>query len=99
MTNRKLKVAAAMSSVLLGMSTGANADLFLNGELLIGAQGFGNAPRLLTIESQANNTFESGAIGISGGSLVALTPGVANGSVFQGNGVTNAGGDTVSPLS
>jgi hypothetical protein len=92
-------MAAAMATALLGMSTGANADLFLNGELAIGAQGFGTAPRLLTIESQNNNTFESGAIGISGGSLVALTPGVANTLVFMGNGVTNVGGDTVSPLS
>ncbi|MBY0270096.1 MAG: PEP-CTERM sorting domain-containing protein [Burkholderiales bacterium] len=85
-----------MAGALLGVSTGANANLVQNGELFIGAQGFGNAPRLLTI--QGNGT-ESGAIGIVGGNLVALTPGIANASVFGGNGVTNPGGDTVSPLS
>ncbi len=95
----KLPVSIALTSVLLGMSAGANANLVLNGQLLSGAQGFGNAPRLLTIESQGNGTTESGAIGIVGGNLVALTPGIADASVFSGNGVTNAGGNTVSPLS
>lgn len=95
---RKLSIAVAMAGALLGMSAGANANLVQNGELLIGAQGFGNAPRLLTIQGQGNGSTESGAIGISGGVLVALTPGISNASVFGGNGVTNLGGDTVSPL-
>ncbi len=95
----KLSTAVAVTGVLLGMSTAANANLVLNGEFSTGAQGFGNAPRLLTIQGQGNSTTESGAIGIVGGNIVALTPGIANASVFSGNGVTNAGGDTVSPLS
>ena len=95
----KLSTTIAVTSVLLGMSAGANANLVQNGELLIGAQGFGNAPRLLTIQGQGNSNTESGAIGIVGGVLVALTPGIANASVFGGNGVTNVGGNTVNPLS
>lgn len=98
MKTKTLTISAAAAGVLLGFSTGASANLVLNGELLIGAQGFGNAHRLLTIQGQGNSTTESGAIGISGGVIVALTPGIADGSVFSGNGVTNLGGDTVNPL-
>jgi len=98
MNMQKRWIVVAMASALLGVSAGANADLIQNGELDIGAQGFGNAHRLLTISSQGSNTFESGAIGISAGTIVALTPGISDGLVFSGNGVTNAGGDTVSPL-
>lgn len=98
MKMRLLAVVLATTGALMGVSTGANADLYLNGELQIGAQGFGNAHRLLTIQAQGNNTFESGAIGIVGGSMVALSPGIADASVFSGNGVTNLGGNEVSPL-
>ncbi len=98
MSKMSKRCAGAMAAALLGVSPGASASLIQNGELAIGAQGFGNAPRLLTIQGQGNNTFESGAIGISGGAIVALTPGISDALVFSGNGVTNAGGNTVNPL-
>lgn len=98
MTKRKLWVGAAIASAILGVSAGANASLVQIGQLDLGAQGFGNAPRLLTIQGNGNSTFESGAIGISGGSMVALSPGIADASVYLGNGVQNLGGDTVNPL-
>ena len=94
---RSTKLGLAVAAAL-GVVTGANANLVQNGQLDLGGQGFGNAPRLLTIQGQGNNTTESGAIGVSGGALVGLTPGIADGSVFSGNGITNAGGDTVNPL-
>jgi hypothetical protein len=93
---RSTKLGLAVAAAL-GVVTGANANLVQNGQLDLGGQGFGNAPRLLTIQGQGNNTTESGAIGIVGGAI-AVVPGIANGSVFLGNGVTNAGGDEVSPL-
>lgn len=99
MKMRLLAAALATTGALMGISTSANANLVLNGELAIGAQGFGNAPRLLTIQGTGNSNVESGAIGIVGGSLVALSPGIANASVFSGNGVTNFGGSEASPLS
>lgn len=99
MKMRLLAAALATTGALMGISTSANANLVLNGELQIGAQGFGNAQRLLTIQAAGSNTFESGAIGIVGGALVALSPGIANASVFSGNGVTNLGGNESSPLS
>lgn len=91
-------MAVATATALLGLSAGANASLVQTGQLDLGGQGFGNAPRLLTIQGSGNNTSESGAIGISGGGIVALTPGIADASVFMGNGIQNMGGDTVNPL-
>jgi len=93
---KKLYMAAAVAGALL--SSGANASLFLNGEVDLSGQGYGNAHRLITVQGQGSNTFESGAIGISGGMIVALTPGISDASVFMGNGVQNLGGDTVEPL-
>jgi hypothetical protein len=93
---RWLSVCAA--TTLIGISAAANAGLVQSGQIDLSGQGFGNAPRLLTIQGKGNATFESGAIGIVGGSLVALTPGIADTSVFMGNGVQNVGGNTVSPL-
>ncbi len=98
MTLKKLTTAVAVSAALLGLSAGANASLVLNGETDLTGQGYGNAHRLLTIQGSGNSTTESGAIGISGGNIVSLTPGILDSLVFSGNGVTNAGGDTVSPL-
>lgn len=98
MTVKTKFLTTAVAAGLLGLSAGASANLVLNGQVAVGAQGFGNAHRLLTISSKGNSTSESGAIGISGGTLVALTPGILDSAVFSGNGVSNAGGDTVNPL-
>lgn len=95
---KRLSIAVVAASALMGSSTVANANLVLNGETTLGGQGFGNAPRLLTIQARGNGTFESGAIGISEGNLVAVS-GISDAQVFGGNGVTNAGGDEVNPLS
>lgn len=98
MNLRKHLMAVSVAIALGGVSAGANASLVQNGQIDLGGQGFGNAPRLLTIQGKGNSSFESGAIGISGGSLVALTPGIADALVYLGNSVQNAGGDTVNPL-
>jgi hypothetical protein len=95
--DKKLQL-SLLAGPLLAIAAGANASIIQNGTVDLTGQGFGAVPRLLTIQAQGNNTTESGAIGIAGGALVAQTPGVANGSVFGGNGITNAGGDTVPPL-
>jgi len=97
MKMRKLATVLATAGALAGISASANASLFLNGEILIEAQGFGNAHRLLTIQGSGNDTFESGAIGISGG-VISSGSGINDALVFNGNGVTNAGGNEVSPL-
>jgi hypothetical protein len=88
----------ALSAALITAATGVNASLVQNGSVDLTGQGYGAVPRLLTIQAHGNDTVESGAIGISGGALVALTPGILDANVFGGNGVRNLGGDTVNPL-
>lgn len=92
---QQLLYSAALATAIVGAVAPARADLVYLGETNLGAQGFGSASRLLTIQ---NTGTESGAIGVLNGAIVALTPGIANGSVFSGNGITNAGGNTVNPL-
>jgi hypothetical protein len=89
---------AVMTATLITAMTGAQASLVKNGTVDLTGQGFGHVPRLLTIQAKGNGSTESGAIGISGGELVALTPGILDASVFGGNGVRNLGGNTVNPL-
>ncbi len=95
----KILKLSAVAGAFMALTGAAHASLVLNGELSVAAQGFGNNPRILTEQARGNNTTESAAIGISGGTIVALTPGISDALVFGGNGITNAGGDTVNPLS
>ena len=95
---KRLSIAVMAAGTLLGGASAVNASLIFNGELAIGGQGYGNAHRLLTIQAQGNNTFESGAIGISGGNLVSVS-GISDALVFAGNGITNTGGNEANPLS
>jgi hypothetical protein len=94
----KKKLWFVMAAAVIGTAGSANASLVLNGTTSLSGDGFGNDPRLLTLQQTQNNTTESAAIGISGGNLVSLTPGIDDSLVHLGNGVTNAGGDLVQPL-
>jgi len=96
---KKYKLSVLAASLLVAGGA-ANASLVQNGTVDTAAQGFGNNPRLLTIQGKGNATTESGAIGINNGTIVGLTPGLATnaGGFIQPNSVTNAGGDLVSPL-
>jgi hypothetical protein len=61
----------------------------------LGGQGFGNAPRLLTVQGSGT---ESGVVNIAAGNTIVGGAGVPTGSVHDSNGVTNAGGQEVSPF-
>jgi hypothetical protein len=65
----------------------ASADLIFDASILAPAQGFGTAPRDLTL--QGANATESGAIGYNGTAIV-FGSAVLDSSVFQGNGTTNS---------
>ena len=79
----------------------AAASLIYDTSILLSAQGFGNAPRDLTVQRTGSTTSpESGCISaaggvLSGGSAACLGVDAA----MMGNGVVNAGGDEVNPLS
>lgn len=93
----------ALASVLVvGTAGRASASLIYDTTIQLSAQGFGNAPRELTVQRTGNTTSpESGCVSAAGGSFA-----VGSGScltselmVFLGNGVVNAGGDEPPPLS
>ena len=65
--------------------------------VILTGQGFGNAPRDLTLQATGQQTIESGAVGVSStGGITFGTP-VQNNQVFQGNGITNASGTAAMP--
>jgi len=79
----------------------AAAGLIYDKSLVLSAQGFGNAPRDLTVQRTGSTTSpESGCISAAGG---VLSGGPAAclvlDAAMMGNGVVNAGGDEVNPLS
>ena len=89
----------AVGIMLLSPSTAA-ASLIYDSSILLSAQGFGTAPRDLTVQRTGNTTSpESGCVGVSGGTF-AVGSGACMGvdAAFMGNLVVNAGGDEPSPL-
>jgi len=78
------------------MTVPAQAEFVLNDNVFadLGATGFGNAPRLLTLQAQGNNTFESGAvISVTGttGFLSPVTVGPAPGFSLTGTSCNSQG--------
>lgn len=80
----------------------AHAGLIYDASILASGQGFGTAPRHLTVQATGGATTQSGCVGVgSGGTFVAGPTAClpASFAVFDGNGVTNVGGAEASPLS
>jgi hypothetical protein len=99
-TLRRLSFAAAPVIAMLAFAGVASADLIYDQTILASAQGFGSAPRDLTLSSQGNNTTESGGIGVGTGGVITFGTTIADSLVFTSNGITNASGtaDLPSPL-
>jgi PEP-CTERM motif len=80
----------------------ATASLIFDSSVLLSAQGFGNAPRALTIQAtgQGGST-ESGCVGVNGGGGIVVGAGgcIPGASVHDSNGVANVGGDEPNPHS
>jgi len=98
MRHLKFALGAAVAAASFG-SAPAGAALIFDSNILVSGQGFGNNPRLLTIQGSGT---ESGCVGV-GGSGSTLLGGVgaciADALVHDGNGVANPGGSEVNPLS
>lgn len=93
------KIAVTAAVAFLGFAAApAQAALIFDSSILVSAQGFGNAPRLLTIQGSGT---ESGCVGVGAGSTLIGGAGacIADALVTDGNGVTNTGGQEVNPLS
>jgi len=81
----------------------ATASLVYDSSIQLSAQGFGNAPRDLTIQHTgpaAPNDFESGCVGVdsAGGIVVGPAGCQSTDAVIDPNGVIPVGGDEASPL-
>ncbi|MDQ6628126.1 MAG: PEP-CTERM sorting domain-containing protein [Pseudomonadota bacterium] len=91
--------AVAAAAALLAPQT-AFASLVYDSTILVSAQGFGNAPRDLTLSSPNNDTFESGAVGVvfSGGTnVITFGDPILDSQVFMGNGVSTVAGTASLP--
>jgi hypothetical protein len=101
---RKIKYSLAAGTVgilLVGVSNIAAADLVYDAAILASAQGFGNAPRDLTLQATGNGVLpESGAVGVNSSGAIVFGVPIADSSVSDGNGITNMSGtaDLPNPL-
>jgi len=95
--SRSLKLLAG--AALFALPGAASASLIFDSTIDVTGQGFGNNPRLLTLQERGNgNDVQSGCVGASGGSIsIGSSACISDGQVFMGNGVTNVGGDEVNP--
>jgi hypothetical protein len=94
-----LFVAALLASA--AVATPASAGLIYDADIFVSAQGFGNAPRALTVQETGNgDNIESGCVSsTSGGMLIGGSGACLASDALDGNGIVNEGGDEVSPLS
>ena len=97
MWRKRLTIAAASAAAIIGLSSAASASLVYDAALLAPAQGFGNAPRDLTLQATGNDTFESGGLAWNGTGIVFGSVLVNELQVFMANGVTNQSGTTSLP--
>jgi len=84
--------------VLLGGAAPASAGLIYDSSVLLSAQGFGAAPRDLTVQRTGGTTSpESGCVSPAGGFTVGSSACMGVDAAFMPNGVINVGGDEPSP--
>lgn len=98
MSPKQLAIAAAAAAATLGLPSLASASLVFDSTLLAPAQGFGTAPRDLTLQATGNDTFESGGLAWNGSAIVYGSVLADESQVFQANGQLNQSGTTSLPM-
>ena len=88
--------AAAATVVAVAFSPTASASLVFDAGILASGQGFGSAPRDLTLMATGPTSFESGAVGFGAGGITFGTP-ITDAQVFMGNGVSTTAGVAAMP--
>ncbi len=99
--SKKLLAAAATGAALFAAPQAAQASLIFDSSIDVTAQGFGNNPRLLTLQERGQgDDVQSGCVAAGAGGSISIGSGscISDGRVFMGNGVTNVGGDEVNPM-
>ena len=97
-TVRRAIAAAALAA---GVPQAAQASIIYESTIYDTGTGFGAEPRLLTVQERGpgKDGSQSACVGVSGGATaVGSGQCIGDASVFQGNGVTNQGGDEVNPM-
>jgi hypothetical protein len=93
--------AAAIAAAAFAAPQMASASIIYERPIYQTGTGFGNEPRLLTVQERgprADGT-ESACVGVSGGQTSVGSGNCINDSqVFKGNGLSNEGGDEVNPM-
>jgi hypothetical protein len=92
---------AATAAALFAAPQAASASLIFDSSIDVTAQGFGNNPRLLTLQERGQgDNVESGCVAAGAGGSISIGSGscISDSSVFMGNGITNVGGDEVNPM-
>ena len=98
LTEKLLMASAIAGTMVLATATTSSADLIYDASILLGAQGFGTAPRDLTIQNSGTDTTESGCVSPDGGFTVGTSACMGTDAFLSGNGVVNTGGDEPSPI-
>jgi LPXTG-motif cell wall-anchored protein len=96
----RLIAAAAAVSAFFAMPQAASASLIFDSTVDLTGQGFGNNPRLLTLQERGQgDDVQSGCVSANAGGSIAIGSGscISDSQVFMGNGITNVGGDEVNP--
>ena len=98
--SKYLKGALLAAGAFMAFPQAASASLIFDSTIDVTGQGFGNNPRLLTLQERGQgDDRESGCVSAGAGGSIGIGSGscIADSQVFQGNGLTNTGGDEVNP--
>ena len=68
----------------------ASASLVYDASIQAPAQGFGNAPRDLTLQATGQTGFESGSVSVSSDGTIIFGDAISSSQVYMGNGVSNS---------
>lgn len=89
--------AATAALAAVAFSPHASASLVYDASILTSGQGFGNAPRDLTLQATGQDATESGGVGVSSSGAITFGSVIPDSSVFLGNGITNQSGTDEMP--
>lgn len=93
-----LKRILPVAIVATGSLSISSASLVYDSTILLGSQGFGNAPRDLTIQATGRPTGnESGCVGVLAGTIAIGSGACIADATIAPNGVSNTGGDEPNP--
>jgi hypothetical protein len=99
---RRRLLIASVAAAAFGAPQLASASIIYESPYSQTGTGFGNEPRLLTLQETGprRDGTESACAGVGAGGATTVGSGscIGDSQVFRGNGVTNTGGDEVNPM-